>query len=81
MGLYDVELPKWGMTMQDGTVSEWLKKPGDRVEEDEPIAVIETEKVATELESPETGVLKEILVGEGETVDVGTVLARIDPDA
>jgi len=79
--LYDVELPKWGMTMQDGTVSEWLKKPGDRVEEDEPIAVIETEKVATELESPETGVLKEILVGEGETVDVGTVLARIDTDA
>lgn len=79
--MYDVELPKWGMTMQDGTVSEWLKKPGDRVEEDEPIAVIETEKVATELESPETGVLKEILVGEGETVDVGTVLARIDTDA
>jgi len=79
--LYDVELPKWGMTMQDGTVSEWLKKPGDRVEEDEPIAVIETEKVATELEAPETGVLKEILVGEGETVEVGTVLARIDADA
>jgi pyruvate/2-oxoglutarate dehydrogenase complex dihydrolipoamide acyltransferase (E2) component len=79
--LYDVELPKWGMTMQDGTVSEWLKKPGDRVEEDEPIAVIETEKVATELKSPETGVLKEILVSEGETVDVGTVLARIDTDS
>jgi len=79
--LYDVELPKWGMTMQDGTVSEWLKKPGDRVEEDEPIAVIETEKVATELEAPETGVLKEIIIGEGETVDVGTVLARIDTDA
>jgi pyruvate/2-oxoglutarate dehydrogenase complex dihydrolipoamide acyltransferase (E2) component len=76
--LHDVELPKWGMTMQDGTIQEWLKKPGDKVEEDEPIAIIETEKVAAELESPESGVLKEILVQAGETVDVGTVLARID---
>ena len=64
--------------MQDGTIAEWLKKVGDRVEEGEPIAVIETEKVNTDLEAPESGVLKEILVQEGETVDVGTVLARID---
>jgi pyruvate/2-oxoglutarate dehydrogenase complex dihydrolipoamide acyltransferase (E2) component len=78
--LYDVELPKWGMTMQDGTIAEWLKKPGERVEEGEPIAIVETEKVSTDLEAPESGVLKEILVSEGETVDVGTVLARIvDP--
>jgi pyruvate dehydrogenase E2 component (dihydrolipoamide acetyltransferase) len=75
--LYDVELPKWGMTMQDGTIAEWLKKPGERVEEGEPIAIVETEKVSTDLEAPESGVLKEILVSEGETVDVGTVLARI----
>jgi len=79
--LYDVELPKWGMTMQDGTVAEWLKRPGERVEEGEPIAVIETEKVNTDLEAPESGVLKEILVKQGETVDVGTVLARIDDGA
>jgi pyruvate/2-oxoglutarate dehydrogenase complex dihydrolipoamide acyltransferase (E2) component len=79
--LFDVELPKWGMTMQDGTVAEWLKKVGDRVDEGEPIAVIETEKVNTDLEAPESGVLKEILVQEGETVEVGTVLARIDDGA
>jgi pyruvate dehydrogenase E2 component (dihydrolipoamide acetyltransferase) len=69
------------MTMQDGTVAEWLKKVGDRVDEGEPIAVIETEKVNTDLEAPESGVLKEILVQEGETVEVGTVLARIDDSA
>ena len=67
--------------MQDGTVAEWLKKVGDRVDEGEPIAVIETEKVNTDLEAPESGVLKEILVQEGETVEVGTVLARIDDGA
>ena len=79
--MIDVELPKWGMTMQDGTVAEWVKNVGDKVEEDETIAIIETEKVNTELEAPETGVLKEILVEAGETVDVGTVLARIDNGA
>jgi pyruvate/2-oxoglutarate dehydrogenase complex dihydrolipoamide acyltransferase (E2) component len=76
--LFDVELPKWGMTMQDGTIAEWLKEVGDEVEEGEPIAVVETEKVNTDLEAPESGVVREILVQEGETVEVGTVLARID---
>jgi pyruvate/2-oxoglutarate dehydrogenase complex dihydrolipoamide acyltransferase (E2) component len=76
--LFDVELPKWGMTMQDGTIAEWLKKVGDTVEEGEPIAVVETEKVNADLEAPESGVLSEILVQEGETVNVGSVLARID---
>ncbi len=76
--MFDVELPKWGMTMQDGTVAEWLKGVGDKVEEGEPIAVVETEKVNTDLEAPESGIVKEILVQEGETVEVGTVLARID---
>lgn len=75
--MHDVELPKWGMTMQDGTVSEWVKKPGDSVEEGDVIAIIETEKVDADLEAPESGVLKEILVEAGQTVDVGTVLARI----
>jgi pyruvate/2-oxoglutarate dehydrogenase complex dihydrolipoamide acyltransferase (E2) component len=76
--LYDVELPKWGMTMQDGTVSEWVKKAGDSVEEGDVIAIIETEKVDADLEAPESGVLREILVEAGQTVDVGTVLARIE---
>ncbi|WP_228282454.1 biotin/lipoyl-containing protein [Rubrobacter tropicus] len=73
-----MELPKWGMTMQDGTISEWVKKPGDSVEEGDVIAIIETEKVDADLEAPESGVLKEILVEAGRTVDVGTVLARIE---
>lgn len=76
--MHDVELPKWGMTMQDGTVSEWTRKPGDRVEEGDVIAIIETEKVDADLEAPESGVLREILVEAGETVEVGTVLARIE---
>ncbi|ABG05956.1 biotin/lipoyl attachment [Rubrobacter xylanophilus DSM 9941] len=76
--MYDVELPKWGMTMQDGTISRWLKKPGDRVVEGEPIAIVETEKVDTDLEAPRSGVLKAVLVQEGQTVEVGTVIARID---
>ena len=76
--MYDVELPKWGMTMQDGTVSEWVKKAGDSVEEGDVIAIIETEKVDADLEAPESGVLREILVEAGQTVDVGTVLARIE---
>ncbi len=76
--MFDVELPKWGMTMQDGTIAEWLKEVGDTVEEGEPIAVVETEKVNADLEAPESGVLREILVQEGETVNVGSVLARID---
>lgn len=76
--MHDVELPKWGMTMQDGTISEWVKKPGDAVEEGDVIAIIETEKVDADLEAPESGVLKEILVEAGQTVDVGTVLARIE---
>ena len=76
--MHDVELPKWGMTMQDGTISEWVKKPGDSVKEGDVIAIIETEKVDADLEAPESGVLKEILVEAGQTVDVGTVLARIE---
>ena len=76
--MYDVELPKWGMTMQDGTVSEWVKKVGDSVKEGDVIAIIETEKVDADLESPESGVIKEILVQAGQTVEVGTGLARIE---
>ncbi len=76
--MYDVELPKWGMTMQDGTVSEWVKGAGDSVSEGDVIAIIETEKVDADLEAPESGVLKEILVEAGQTVEVGTVLARIE---
>ncbi|MXQ09818.1 biotin attachment protein [Alphaproteobacteria bacterium GH1-50] len=76
----EVLLPQWGMGMSEGTVTEWLKKVGDRVEEDEPIAEIEAEKATQELEAPATGILSEILVQEGEEAKVRTLLAYIETD-
>lgn len=76
----EVLLPQWGMGMSEGTVTEWLKKVGDRVEEDEPLAEIEAEKATQELESPATGTLSEILVQQGEDAKVRTVIAIIDTD-
>jgi len=65
------------MTMQDGTIVEWRAAVGDAVSEGQVIATIQTEKVDAELESPASGVLEEILVPAGDTVEVGTVIARI----
>lgn len=76
----EVLLPQWGMGMSEGTVTEWLKKVGDRVVEDEPLAEIEAEKATQELESPATGILTEILVQEGDDAKVRTVLAIIESD-
>ena len=75
----DVELPKLADTLTEGTLARWLKRAGDEVTEGEPIAELETDKINSELAAPAAGVLSELLVGEGETVDVGTVLARITP--
>ena len=77
MARVEVVMPKMGESITEGTVVAWLKQPGDRVEADEPLLEIGTDKVDTEVPSPASGVLKEILVPEGETVAVGTVLARI----
>jgi pyruvate/2-oxoglutarate dehydrogenase complex dihydrolipoamide acyltransferase (E2) component len=74
----DVTLPKWGMTMQEGTIAAWQASVGDRVEEGQVIATVETEKVEAELEAPVSGVLAEILVEAGQTVEVGTLVARIE---
>ena len=73
----DVILPKWGLTMEDGTVVAWYVDEGDHVVEGEVIAEVETEKVENDLEAPCAGVVARILVDEDETVDVGTVLAVI----
>jgi pyruvate/2-oxoglutarate dehydrogenase complex dihydrolipoamide acyltransferase (E2) component len=73
----DIVLPKWGMTMQDGVIAEWLVNVGDTVVEGQPIALIETEKVETELESPGAGTISELLVDAGDTADVGSVIARM----
>ena len=75
----DVTLPKWGMTMQEGTISEWLVSVGDAVSEGQPLVRIETDKVESEVESPSSGTVTEIVAAEGEDVEVGAVLARIQP--
>jgi len=74
----EVTLPKWGMTMQDGTITEWMVEVGEAVSEGDTIAIVATEKAEAELEAPASGRLVEVLVPDGETVEVGTVVARID---
>jgi pyruvate dehydrogenase E2 component (dihydrolipoamide acetyltransferase) len=73
-----VTMPQLGETVVEGTITKWLKGPGDTIERDEPLFEISTDKVDTEVPSPVAGTLKEILVQEGETVKVGTELARIE---
>jgi len=73
-----VVMPKLGLTMRSGTIVSWLKKEGDPVKRDEPIATIETEKISGEVKSPEDGVLKKILRKEGEEVPVGEAIAIIE---
>ncbi|MFM6974803.1 MAG: 2-oxoglutarate dehydrogenase, E2 component, dihydrolipoamide succinyltransferase [Agromyces sp.] len=72
-----VTLPALGESVTEGTVTRWLKQVGDRVEVDEPLLEVSTDKVDTEIPSPISGVVEEILVAEDETVEVGAVLARI----
>jgi pyruvate/2-oxoglutarate dehydrogenase complex dihydrolipoamide acyltransferase (E2) component len=74
----EVTLPKWGMTMQEGTIATWLKTTGDTVQEGEILAEVTTEKVNGEVEAPVDGVLSELLVEVGATVDVGTPIALIE---
>jgi 2-oxoglutarate dehydrogenase E2 component (dihydrolipoamide succinyltransferase) len=76
----DVLMPQLGETVSEGTIAAWHKKPGDTVEKGELLVDIETDKVATEIEAPATGVLSSIAITEGETVDVGTILAVIAVD-
>src|SRR4051794_1540903 len=74
-------MPQMGVSVAEGTVVEWKKQVGDWIEADEIIAAISTDKIDTDVESPATGRVAEIIVGVGETVDVGTVMARIATDA
>ena len=77
----EIRMPQMGVSVAEGTVVEWRKQPGDWVEADEVIAAISTDKIDTDVEAPAAGRLAEIVVAEGETVDVGTVLALIATDA
>ena len=74
----DVVMPQMGESIFEGTITRWLKKPGDTVQRDEPLFEISTDKVDAEIPSPAAGVLKEIKVGDGNTVQVNTVVAVID---
>ncbi len=76
----DVVMPEMGESIAEGTVAKWLKEAGDEVARDETILEITTDKIDTEIPAPEAGVLAEILIEEGTTVEVGTVLARIDTE-
>src|SRR5688572_27545121 len=80
MARVEVPMPQMGESIAEGTVSVWLKKVGDLVERDEPIMEISTDKVDAEIPSPASGLLDEILVKEGETVEVGTVVGYINTD-
>jgi pyruvate dehydrogenase E2 component (dihydrolipoamide acetyltransferase) len=77
----DVVMPQMGVSVSEGTITKWSKQVGDTIEADETLLEISTDKVDTEVPSPAAGVISEILVAEGETVAVGTVLARIGGEA
>jgi len=80
MAKIDVIMPQMGESIAEGTLSKWLKKVGDTVKRDEPIFEISTDKVDAEIPAPQAGVLAEILVTEGQTVAIQTVVARIETD-
>ncbi|HEU4800608.1 MAG TPA: biotin/lipoyl-containing protein, partial [Gemmatimonadales bacterium] len=81
MSRIDVIMPQMGESIAEGTLSKWLKKVGDTVKRDEPIFEISTDKVDAEIPAPTAGTLAEILVQEGETVAIQTVVARIETAA
>src|SRR5512135_1668230 len=80
MARIDVLMPQMGESIAEGTLSKWLKKVGDEVKRDEPIFEISTDKVDAEIPSPTAGVLAEIMVQEGQTVPVQTLVARIETE-
>src|SRR5208337_1740970 len=74
----DVIMPQMGESIFEGTITKWLKKPGDSIQRDEPLFEISTDKVDAEIPSPSAGTLKEIKIPEGSTVQINTVVATID---
>lgn len=78
MARIEVPMPQMGESIAEGTVSKWLKQPGDAVDRDEPVLEISTDKVDAEIPSPAAGTLAEVLVAEGQTVEVGVVLGYVE---
>src|SRR3984957_2394210 len=79
--MIEVVMPQMGESIVEGTLTKWLKKPGERVERDEPLFEISTDKVDTEIPSPAAGTLAEILAEEGKGVPINAVVARIQDGA
>jgi pyruvate dehydrogenase E2 component (dihydrolipoamide acetyltransferase) len=77
----EIQMPQLGETVTEGTITKWLKSVGDEITEDEAIVEVSTDKVDSEIPSPVSGTLTEIKVEEGETVDVGAVLAVVGDGA
>jgi pyruvate dehydrogenase E2 component (dihydrolipoamide acetyltransferase) len=75
--MIDVVMPQMGESITEGTLTRWLKKPGEKIERDEPLFEISTDKVDTEIPAPAAGVLSEVLVQEGATVAINSIVARI----
>ena len=76
----DIIMPQMGESIVEGTITKWLKKPGDKVQRDEPLFEISTDKVDAEIPAPASGVLQEIKVAEGATVGVNTIVGTIAAD-
>src|SRR6476659_9989176 len=76
----DIEMPQLGETVTEGTITQWFKQVGDQIAEDEVLFEVSTDKVDSEVPSPVAGYVTEILVPEGETVDVGTRLAIVSAE-
>src|SRR5882724_10125274 len=76
----DIVMPQMGESIFEGTITKWLKKPGDKVQRDEPLFEISTDKVDAEIPAPASGVLRDIKVAEGVTVQVNTVVGTISAD-
>src|SRR4029078_2603403 len=77
----DVVMPQMGVSVSEGTITKWLKAEGEQIEADEALLEISTDKADTEVPSPASGIVTQILVQEGETVEVGTKLAVIGGEA
>ena len=80
MSKFEIIMPKMGDSVLEATITKWLKKPGDTINEDDPIAEIATDKVDSEIPSPVEGILVEVMFNEGDNVPVGTVIALIETD-
>lgn len=80
MALIDMVMPKMGESIMECTIITWLKKPGDRIEADESVLEVATDKVDTEVPAPQNGILKEVLVHDGDVVAIGAPIARIEID-